>query len=80
MNPSEIIDALGGTYRVAEMCEIRPPSVSEWRKNGIPRARMMFLRLARPEVFHQLESKPTNAAPANKASPIMAQRKKMQRK
>lgn len=56
MNPSEIIDALGGTFRVAELCEVRPPSVSDWRNNGIPRARMMFLRLARPEVFERLEA------------------------
>lgn len=36
MTPSEIIDALGGTTRVAELCEVRPPSVSDWRKHGIP--------------------------------------------
>lgn len=56
MNPNEIIDALGGTFRVAELCEVRPPSVSDWRKYGIPRARMMFLRVARPEVFKELEA------------------------
>lgn len=32
MNPSAIIEALGGTSRVAELCEVRPPSVSDWRK------------------------------------------------
>jgi len=51
MTPSEIIDALGGTFEVARLCEVQPPSVSEWRKNGIPRARLMFLRLKRPDVF-----------------------------
>lgn len=56
MNPNEIIDALGGTFRVAELCEVRPPSVSDWRKYGIPRARMMFLRIARPEVFKKLDA------------------------
>lgn len=64
MNPNEIIDALGGTFRVAELCEVRPPSVSDWRKYGIPRARMMFLRVARPDVFKDLEaegSKKTDA-------------------
>lgn len=55
MNPNEIIDALGGTFRVAELCEVRPPSVSDWRKYGIPRARMMFLRIARPDVFKELD-------------------------
>lgn len=53
MTPSEIIDALGGTFRVAELCEVKPPSVSEWRKSGIPAARLMFLRLARPDVFNR---------------------------
>lgn len=57
MNPSAVIDALGGTFRVAELCEVRPPSVSAWKKHGIPRARMMFLRVARPEVFKALEEK-----------------------
>ena len=56
MNPSVIIDALGGTFRVAELCEVRPPSVSDWKKHGIPRARMMFLRIARPDVFLALEA------------------------
>ena len=51
MTPSEIIDTLGGTAEVARLCEVQPPSVSEWRKNGIPRARLMFLRLKRPDVF-----------------------------
>lgn len=59
MTPSEIIDALGGTFRVAELCEVKPPSVSDWKKNGIPRARLMFLRVARPEVFDELDSSST---------------------
>lgn len=60
MTPSEIIDALGGTFRVAELCEVKPPSVSEWRKHGIPRARLMFLRAVRPDVFAELDA---SAAP-----------------
>lgn len=64
MNPNEIIDALGGTFRVAELCEVRPPSVSDWRKYGIPRARMMFLRIARPEVFKELDAQGTKKSAA----------------
>lgn len=49
---SELIDRLGGTYATAELCEVAPPSVSEWKANNhIPKARLMYLRLARPEVF-----------------------------
>ncbi|VVO85841.1 hypothetical protein PS870_02050 [Pseudomonas fluorescens] len=69
MNPSEIIDALGGTFRVAELCEVRPPSVSDWRKHGIPRARMMFLRIAKPEIFKVLDEK-AGAKAASRGSPI----------
>lgn len=52
MDANKIIDALGGTAAVARLCQVRPPSVSEWRRNGIPAARLQFLQLARPDVFH----------------------------
>lgn len=48
---SDIIDRLGGTVEVARICEIKPPSVSEWRMTGIPQARRQFLSLLRPEAF-----------------------------
>lgn len=51
MNDSEIIDALGGTAEVARICNVRPPSVSEWRVKGIPEARRMFLEVLRPDLF-----------------------------
>jgi hypothetical protein len=50
-NPNTIIDRLGGTSETARLCEVKPPSVSEWRKTGIPKAQMKYLRLARPDVF-----------------------------
>ena len=68
MNPSAIIDALGGTFRVAELCEVRPPSVSDWKKHGIPRARMMFLRVARPDVSKALEEEAQEEASQPSAS------------
>ena len=52
-NPNHIIDALGGTSETARICEVKPPSVSEWRKTGIPKAQLKFLKLARPDVFDQ---------------------------
>jgi hypothetical protein len=48
---SVLIDALGGTTEVARICQIKQPSVSEWRVNGIPPARRQFLELLRPDVF-----------------------------
>lgn len=55
INASEVIDRIGGTGEVARICEIKPPSVSEWRKAGIPKPWLKFLRMARPEVFAALE-------------------------
>lgn len=51
MTDSEIIDALGGTAKVAQLCEVEMAAVSQWRHAGIPHARIMFLRLARPDIF-----------------------------
>lgn len=48
---SEIIDAFGGTSAVSAIFEISSPSVSEWRTNGIPKARLMYLQLLRPDLF-----------------------------
>lgn len=32
----KLIDLLGGTHVVAKLLRIKPPSVSAWRKSGIP--------------------------------------------
>lgn len=58
MNPkhneaTRVIAALGGPAQVARMCGIKPPSVSGWKKKGIPHAREQFLRLYRPEAWKQ---------------------------
>lgn len=52
MSDSEIIDALGGTAKVAMLCRVSMAAVSQWRADGIPQARRMFLELARPDVFN----------------------------
>ena len=48
---SDLIDQLGGTGAVAKLFEVSPPTVSIWRKSGISKARMMYLRLAYPELM-----------------------------
>lgn len=48
---AQIIDALGGTAEVSRMFEIRMPSVSAWRHDGIPRARMLFLKAVHPKAL-----------------------------
>ncbi len=56
-NPSAstVIDRLGGTGRVARICEVSSASVSQWRLNGIPPARRQFLQLLRPDAFREEE-------------------------
>lgn len=49
---SRLIDELGGTGLVAKMFGIEPPSVSYWRANGIPKARLMYLRAVYPAKFN----------------------------
>lgn len=59
MDDREIIYALGGPSAVAKLCECTPQSVVQWSgrnpKTGaerhIPKARLMFLRVVRPDVF-----------------------------
>jgi hypothetical protein len=59
MDSNKIIDALGGTNVVAELCMVTPQAVSQWRHDGIPQARTMYLRLVRPEIFKaQRQAKP----------------------
>ncbi len=53
MDNETLINRLGGTSRVAEMCHVTPGAVSQWRKNGIPGYRLMYLRLAKPDAFKE---------------------------
>jgi hypothetical protein len=61
MDANDIIDLLGGTSEVAKLCEVRAPSVSEWRRNGIPPARLLYLRAVRPDVFAGISREPVTA-------------------
>ena len=63
MSHSEIIDALGGTSKVATLCKVSTAAVSQWRADGIPQARLMFLELARPEVFKNANAQAETGTP-----------------
>ena len=54
--PSELIDLLGGTAEVARMFSIRRPSVTGWRKDGIPQDRLIKMAV----VLHQRGCTPWN--------------------
>lgn len=51
MTATEIIQRLGGATKTAALCEVSIQAVSQWNRNGIPKARLQFLQLARPDVF-----------------------------
>ena len=62
--PSEIIDALGRTAKVAEICVVTMPSVSDWRIEGIPKAPLTYIKVIRSDVF---EESPAETAPKQEA-------------
>lgn len=64
MDDSKIIDQLGGTAEVARLCNVKQPSVSEWRRNGIPPARLQYLRLLKPEIFAGTPAANDDTSPA----------------
>ena len=51
MEDSRIIDALGGTDKVAALCALHKSAISQWRKRGIPRAWRLYLKKLRPSLF-----------------------------
>lgn len=58
---TKIIESLGDTAEVARLFDVRMASVSDWKKHGIPRARMMYLKVAHARA---LEGFDLNAATA----------------
>lgn len=43
---TEVIERLGGTAKVSRLFDLAMPSVSDWKRDGIPKARVMFLKVA----------------------------------
>ena len=64
LTDSAIIDLLGGTNKVAKMCKIASTAVTQWRKNGNPADKYMFLGARIEQESHGLVSRqdlfPTN--------------------
>jgi len=52
---SYLIDALGGTSKVADFFEITTGAVSQWRVLGIPKSRKKTIRFARPKIYRAWE-------------------------
>lgn len=51
MDANEVIDRMGGTTAVAALCKVTPQAVSQWREDGIPPARLMFIKVVRPDLW-----------------------------
>jgi hypothetical protein len=51
MDHRKAIELLGGTRASARFFEVTPTAVTQWKRTGIPRARLMYLRVARPDVY-----------------------------
>jgi len=43
LNEPILIDLLGGTNKVAKMCDVAPAAVAQWKNNGIPHGQLLFL-------------------------------------
>lgn len=50
-----IIEKLGGTQEVSRICNVKPSSVSGWKYDGVPDARLMYLKVVFPKVFKELK-------------------------
>ena len=59
-----IIDALGGTGEVARLCQVGDSAVSQWRRNGIPKPRLMYLQAVRRRAFAKLAESAQNETAA----------------
>jgi len=68
MDHKALIDKLGGTSKVAEICGITTGAVSQWRTNGIPSYRLDFFRLLRPDLFSDEQADHAGAIPAEEAA------------
>ncbi|HHK6021304.1 TPA: Cro/CI family transcriptional regulator [Neisseria subflava] len=50
----KFIKELGGVSVVANICGITRGAVSQWQKNGIPKAQMNFLKAKFPVQYKQI--------------------------
>lgn len=50
----KFIKELGGVSAVAKICGITRGAVSQWQKNGIPKAQMNFLKEKFPLQYKQI--------------------------
>jgi hypothetical protein len=59
---NRVIEALGGPSKLGALLDISKSAVSQWKKNGIPKSQMRYLRNAHPEAFAPSSPNPQPAA------------------
>jgi hypothetical protein len=69
-----VITELGGPTATARIFGIKPPSVMSWLEDGIPKARLMYLEVAYPQVMQKarkvkLDDETDRAAASDDAQP-----------
>lgn len=52
---TQIIEALGGTAAVSRLFGLSMPSISDWKKAGIPKTRMMYLEVAHADKLRGID-------------------------
>lgn len=55
------IDLLGGISRVAKDCNITRGAVWQWKKNGIPKSQMNYLKTKYPSEYQKIYGTQFNA-------------------
>jgi DNA-binding transcriptional regulator YdaS (Cro superfamily) len=51
---SMLIDLLGGTNKVAKLCNVNPAAVAQWRLRGLPHGQLIFLAAKLEQESHGL--------------------------
>ena len=54
LSDAQLIDLLGGSGRVAKLCNVTIPSVTHWRSRGIPHGQLLFLAATLEKESHGL--------------------------
>jgi hypothetical protein len=65
MTDQELIAKLGGVGEVAKLVGISSPAASYWKRKGIPKLRLMQLKMLKPEFFDDVQAIQQATAPAS---------------
>mgnify|MGYP003345418365 CR=1 FL=1 len=57
LTDSHLVDLLGGTSKVARMCNVAPAAVAQWKIRGIPHGHLLFLAARLEKESHGLVSR-----------------------